>query len=368
MGPFGTVVVVPMFPELRTAFGASASAVGLSFSLYLIPFAALLLVSGTLGERWGRRRTVRATYLLYAATSIACALAPTLGVLIAARAAQGVANAFITPLLMAELADRVPSERFGRAAGIYASFQALGSAAGPLVGGLAADSNWKFAFFGSAIIAGLLALFPPPAGQRVAAVMPSMRQLVDKRLLLLAVSFFFGAAGPIGIAVLVGIVARDVLELSGTTAGLILMFSSLAAVAVGPVWGGLVDRLGPRQAGLIATAAATLAAAATAFPTGAWSLGLVMIATGAAISFVNVVYQSIGATIRPDNRGGALSFMLSLRFAGHAVGPIMFIPLIGWSARTALLLAASLGLIMVALTAVAAPHLAASDPPLPVAD
>ena len=59
MGPFGTVVIVPMFPELREEFDASSSAVGLGFSLYLIPFAALLLVSGTLGERWGRRRTVR---------------------------------------------------------------------------------------------------------------------------------------------------------------------------------------------------------------------------------------------------------------------------------------------------------------------
>lgn len=161
MGPFGTVVIVPMFPELRAEFDASSSAVSLGFSLYLIPFAALLLVSGTLGERWGRRRTVRGTYLLYAVASIGCALAPTLTVFIVARALQGVANAFITPLLLAGLAETVPAERFGRQVGIYSSFQAFGGGLGPIVGGIAADTNWRYAFWGTMAVSLVLALAPP---------------------------------------------------------------------------------------------------------------------------------------------------------------------------------------------------------------
>ena len=149
MGPFGTVVIVPMFPELREEFDASSSAVSLGFSLYLLPFAALLLVSGTLGERWGRRRTVRGTYLLYAAASIGCALAPNLTVFILARAMQGVANAFITPLLLAGLAETVPADRFGRQVGIYSSFQAFGGGLGPIIGGVAADTSWRYAFWGT---------------------------------------------------------------------------------------------------------------------------------------------------------------------------------------------------------------------------
>lgn len=166
MGPFGTVVLVPMFPELRETFDATSSQVGLAYSLYLIPFAILLLVSGTLGERWGRRRTVRTTYILYTVASIACALAPTLGVFIAARAVQGVSNAFITPLLLAGLAESVPQERFGRVVGIYSSFQALGGGLGPIVGGVAADSDWRLAFFGTAVVSGLLALAPPSGEPR----------------------------------------------------------------------------------------------------------------------------------------------------------------------------------------------------------
>ena len=59
MGPFGTIVIIPMYPELREEFSASTSQVSLAFSLYLIPFAVFLLFSGTIGERLGRRRTVR---------------------------------------------------------------------------------------------------------------------------------------------------------------------------------------------------------------------------------------------------------------------------------------------------------------------
>ena len=59
MGPFGTIVILPMFPELRESFNASSATVSWGFTIYLLPFAAVLLVSGTLGERWGRRRTVR---------------------------------------------------------------------------------------------------------------------------------------------------------------------------------------------------------------------------------------------------------------------------------------------------------------------
>ena len=131
MGPFGTIVILPMFPELRESFNASSATVSWGFTIYLLPFAAVLLVSGTLGERWGRRRTVRGTYVLFAAASVVCALAPNLWVFLAARAVMGVANAFITPLLVAGLAEVVAPALFGRAVGIYSSFPGSRRSAGP---------------------------------------------------------------------------------------------------------------------------------------------------------------------------------------------------------------------------------------------
>jgi MFS family permease len=349
MGPFGTVVIVPMFPELRAEFDASSSAVSLGFSLYLIPFAALLLVSGTLGERWGRRRTVRGTYLLYAVASIGCALAPTLTVFIAARALQGVANAFITPLLLAGLAETVPAERFGRQVGIYSSFQAFGGGLGPIVGGIAADTNWRYAFWGTMAVSLVLALAPPTGEAPRDAAAPSLRPLLTGRMIALSVAFLFAAAGPVGISVLVGVAARDVLELSGTATGLVLFGGAMSALVLGPTWGQVLDRFGARAVGLATATAATLFAGLPSLADNGWTLAIIWIIASAAISGVIVVFQALGASIMPENRGGALSFMLSFRFVGHAVGPILFIPLIDWSVRGAFFMAAGLGLVTTAV-------------------
>lgn len=349
MGPFGTVVLVPMFPELRAEYDASSSAVGLGYSLYLIPFAVLLLVSGTLGERWGRRRTVRGTYILYTVASVVCALAPTLGVFVAARAVQGVSNAFITPLLLAGLAETVPQERFGRVVGVYSSFQALGGGLGPIVGGVAADTDWRLAFFGTAVISGLLALAPPAGEPRRNAEAPKIKPLMTRRMILLGIAFFFAAAGPVGIGVLVGVAARDVLDLSGTNAGLIMFGGAMSALVLGPAWGEIVDQLGQRRAAIVSVTGATVLTAALTLGTTAWPLALIWFIGAGLVGFTVVTFQAIGATIMPDNRGGALSFLLAFRFLGHAAGPIVFIPVITRSTAVAFVGSAALGLITLAI-------------------
>jgi len=345
MGPFGTVVIIPMFPELREEFDASSSAVSLGFSLYLIPFAALLLVSGTLGERWGRRRTVRGTYLLYAVASLGCALAPSLPIFIVARALQGVANAFITPLLLAGLAETVPAERFGRQVGIYSSFQALGSGLGPIIGGIAADTDWRLAFYGTMVVSLLLATSPPDGGARPGAEAPRLRPLLTRRMVMLGIGFLFAAAGPVGISVLVGVAGRDVLDLSGTVTGVILFAGAMSMLLLGPVWGQILDRFGTRRFGIVATLAAVALAGLPSLADSGPMLGVIWVLTSAAVGAVIVVMQALGASVMPANRGGALSFLLAFRFVGHALGPIVFVPLVDRSVETTFFVAAGLGLV-----------------------
>src|SRR3954463_6207818 len=91
LGPFGGGVVAVLVPQLREAFDATTAGVALSIPAYLVPFAALQLVSGTIGERLGRRRVVRTGYIVYAVLSVVAALAPTLGVFLGVRALQGCA-------------------------------------------------------------------------------------------------------------------------------------------------------------------------------------------------------------------------------------------------------------------------------------
>jgi MFS family permease len=164
-----------MLPELGATHGVSAGTASMSVTAYLLPFAAVMLVSGTLGERWGRRRTVVLAYALYTVASVAAVLATTLPLFLAARVLQGVANAFTTPLLLAALAVAVPRQRLGRALGWFGSLQAAGQTFAPLVGGLAAEVDWRFAFAGVAVVAVLLGIVGIPAGTATGGPRPALR-------------------------------------------------------------------------------------------------------------------------------------------------------------------------------------------------
>ncbi|MGH3951847.1 MAG: MFS transporter, partial [Pseudonocardiaceae bacterium] len=109
LGPFGGGVVAAMLPELGATFAISPGLAASSLTAYLLPFAAVMLVSGTLGERWGLARTIRLGYLVYVAAALLAAVVPWFWLFQATRGLQGMANAFTTPLLMAKLASATPT-------------------------------------------------------------------------------------------------------------------------------------------------------------------------------------------------------------------------------------------------------------------
>src|SRR4051795_753651 len=166
LGPFGGGVVAVLVPQLRDAFDATTAGVAASIPAYLVPFAAFQLVSGTLGERLGRRRVVRTGYIAYALLSVLAAFVPTLGAFLLVRALQGCANAFLTPLLLAGLADEVPPGQIGRAVGTFAAVQTSAVALAPLGGGALGAVDWRLAFVSQSVVAGALATMPPADGRR----------------------------------------------------------------------------------------------------------------------------------------------------------------------------------------------------------
>lgn len=347
MGPFGMAVLLPMFPELRQSFGVSSQAIGWGFTAYLLPFAALLLVSGTLGERWGRSRTVRSTYLLYAIASIMCACAPNLTVFLLGRSLQGVANAFITPLLLAGLAEITPSTRFGRNVGIYSSFQALGGALAPIIGGVAADASWRAAFWGTAILSFALSLLPPSGEPRTGTNLPPIRPLFKKRILLLGLAALAASMGPMGISILVGVAARDSFHVSGSSAGLILLSGAAAPFLLGPFWGQTLDRFGYKKTPIIASIGVTASACLLATASSPWALAAIWFLVGGLVGFLAVVLQALAVTEVEENRGGALSFVLAFRFLGLGLVPVVWLSPLEESYVGTFLGASSLGLITI---------------------
>ena len=106
------------------------------FTAYNITFAALLLLAGKLGDRWGRKRTFLCGLVLFAVASLLAAIAPTAGVLIGARVLQAVGSALIYPASLALLLPEFPPERRSMAIGVWGGVAGLGGAVAPTIGAL----------------------------------------------------------------------------------------------------------------------------------------------------------------------------------------------------------------------------------------
>jgi MFS family permease len=134
-------------PALAQAFGAPFQAVQWVVLAYLIALAALVLFAGRLGDVLGRRRVLLVGLALFSAASLAAALAPTLTMLVAARAVQGAGAAVMTALAMALVSETVPKSHAGRAMGLLGTVSAVGTALGPTLGGvLIAGWGWRALF------------------------------------------------------------------------------------------------------------------------------------------------------------------------------------------------------------------------------
>lgn len=147
-------------PAVRSDLGGGISGAQWTIDAYNITFAAMLLTSGSLGDRFGRRTVLRLGLATFVGASVVCAVAPTLPVLLAARALQGVGAALMLPQGLAITAAAFPNavER-ARATAAWAMAAALSTAIGPILGGVLTDTlGWRYIFWINAPV-GVVALF-----------------------------------------------------------------------------------------------------------------------------------------------------------------------------------------------------------------
>jgi EmrB/QacA subfamily drug resistance transporter len=148
MTALDTLVVITALPAIHAGLGGSISTLEWVVNAYTLTLAAGIIPAAALGDRFGRRRMYVAGLLLFTAASAACALAPSAGLLIGARAIQGLGAALITPLSLTILASAFPAERRGAVVGIMGAIGGLAIAGGPLVGGaVVQDLDWHWIFW-----------------------------------------------------------------------------------------------------------------------------------------------------------------------------------------------------------------------------
>src|SRR3954469_17366167 len=141
-----TVVNVAL-PAISNDLGGGLAGQQWTSNAYLVTLGSLLLIGGSLGDVLGERRVFIAGVVGFGLTSIVCALAPTIEVLVAGRALQGVAGALLTPAALAVIVATFPPAERGKAVGTWTAWGGIGVVFGPLVGGQLVDTvSWRWIF------------------------------------------------------------------------------------------------------------------------------------------------------------------------------------------------------------------------------
>jgi EmrB/QacA subfamily drug resistance transporter len=147
LSSLGISIANVALPTLTHAFDASFQEVQWIVLAYLLAITTLIVSVGRLGDITGRRRLLLAGLFLFTVASVLCGVAPTLWLLIAARAVQGLAAAIMMTLTMAFVGETVPKARTGSAMGLLGTMSAIGTALGPSLGGLLiAGAGWRAIF------------------------------------------------------------------------------------------------------------------------------------------------------------------------------------------------------------------------------
>lgn len=148
MAMLDSTVVNVALPRIGADLDADLAVLQWTVNAYMLTLAGLILLGGTLGDRYGRRRVFVTGVVWFAAASLLCGLAPDAGILIAARALQGIGGALLTPGSLALLQVVFHPDERGRAVGAWSGLGGVAAAVGPFVGGWLVDGpGWRWVFF-----------------------------------------------------------------------------------------------------------------------------------------------------------------------------------------------------------------------------
>jgi MFS family permease len=343
LGPFGGAMLVAIIPNVAEGLDTSIALVAAAITAYMAPFAVLQLVSGTIAERLGPRRVVRTGYLLFGAAALACAFAPNIWAFLGARAIMGSANAFLSPILLAALSEVVAPDVLGRTVGTFAAWQTAGFTLAPAIGGALGEVSWRLAFVAVTIAALVLAFprralgsFEPTAGRGA-----SVRSLLNRWIALLSAKALLGYLGFTAIGFVLVLVADEEFGLGSGARGLLVAGYGVGGMLLGRYAGSVVDRMGRPSTALAGAVVCAGLVASLAFVPSAWSLALVWVGIGCGGTFVWAGLNTIAVESFPENRAGATSAYSAFKFAGVAIGPLIYVPLFHVDRRAPFLLAAA---------------------------
>ncbi len=320
LASLGTSIANIALPSLADAFFAPFSQVQAVVVGYLVALTCSVLIAGRLGDRFGLKPMLVTGMVIFALSSLLCAIAPTLWLLIGARAVQGVGAAFPMTLPMALMRQTANEDRVGRAMGLLGTVSALGTALGPSLGGLLIPlAGWRAIFWVQvplAALAMIMAISVLPAdtgkGRTISASLWSVmnRSLVPNlivNILVAAVMMTTLVVGPfyLGLG----------LAMTATKVGLVMMIGPVISIVSGVPSGGLVDTWGSHRVlviGLLLLTTGTLLLAFVPNMIGVTGYVLSLIVLTPGYQLFQAANNTAALSDAPGNRRGTVSGLLGL--------------------------------------------------------
>ncbi len=337
IGPLASNAVLALVPSLKQEFMASTSAVLLSITFYMLPFAIFSLFSGAFSDVYGRKKILFIGLAMYALGCLLTAISPDLSVFYSSRVMQGIGFALVQPVLIALLGDVVTSSEKAKSMGMFTGATTLGIALGPFVAGTIAAVEWRLAFLviasAAAALVGMLVLtrnIPDPIMRTpdLNAVRRALRTAAsDLRVMALAAAGFLHVMCYIGIqAFMSDHLSRPSISAPPETIGIVLAIAGLMGLIGARGGGEIVNRTGVFKAVLIGNGIVLVAlvAMSTVSKIEEFVVLLSVFSIGSAISWSSQLTLAI--EVHPNLRGTVSSLFTSAGFLGGSIAPILLSP------------------------------------------
>jgi predicted MFS family arabinose efflux permease len=353
----------PLLPLLAQAFGTTAGGASSVLTAFAMAYGGLQLVNGPIGDRIGKYRMVFWVTAISAVGSLACALAPTLPLLVLARFASGATVGAIVPLAMAWIGDAVPYERRQAVLARFLIGTLLGGALTTFASGALGERfGWQAIFY---VMAALyvaaaamlwLELRGNPATQHVSRGGETWPQSFGRMFGLLRkpwvrvvlVTVFLEGALSYGGFAFAPYHVHNSLGLSVSASGMLAALAALGGLIYAAVAGRLVPRLGER--GLVIGGGLLLCFGMPGLalaPSAAWAVPT-LIAQGLGLIMLHNTLQVHATQMAPESRGAALALFAFSLFTGQSVGVFLSSRVVDAYGTLPVFLAAGAGLVLLA--------------------
>ncbi len=324
-----------LLPQIAADLSVTVGAASIVVTVYLLAHGSVQLVIGPIGDRFGKYRCVAIAAAGSALMVLACGLAPTLPLLVAARLACGLATGWIIPFALAFVGDVIPYERRQQVIGSFLSGQILGQMFGQAAGGVLGDYfGWRNVFFllAALLCVATLGLFyelwrNPITHVRNAPVQPARGFVADYTAVLrspwaraLIVLAFIESAAMFGAFTYVGADLHLRFGLNFTLVGLFVGSFAVGGLIYSLSVRVLVNRFGP--VGLASGGGAMLALAyvTLAFEPYYWIAPIAITATGLGFYMLHNTLQTNATQMTPEARGTAVAIFSSALYLGQTAG------------------------------------------------